>query len=367
VLIHPSIAVGAIIVIISFFLSSVKVQNIITKNDTKLRRIIVVAALITLPIVTKNVAVEKFFFSKDELWAFSYLAKTRIPYHVLPETFMNPQNFVRSFIIIAVLILLVLDYSSKAHCTRFFVFTMLLTLYVSLAAYFIDKPVINLSMPWRIIGGIYPICAIYLIYRITSTISYFCKYSRRIKSAILIGSFFGILWAANMSKFAVISLGIISLTIDLESDLKFLKRINSYRKIITIMIIVAVSLFALEKQISTLRVWKNDSSNFPGGELPSGLKNQGIGLVPPQFNNFRVDYGLSIFVNDQSVPFNGKLLAIWVKRLKIAERAQLEPNTLCTAPELSHISWAILPNEGRIPVCYKNELRISQGWILVTR
>jgi len=126
-------------------------------------------------------------------------------------------------------------------------------------------------------------------------------------------------------------------------------------------------LLGIMAQTSTSQTWRNNPEGFPDGAELFKLELQGIGMVPPQFDDFRVAHGLSIFVDSKALPFDGEYLAEWVKRLKIAERAQIQPEKLCSEISLSQVSWAIVPSEAPSPSCFHKRTEISHSWSLLER
>ena len=82
--------------------------------------------------------------------------------------------------------------------------------------------------------------------------------------------------------------------------------------------------------------------------------------------NFRIDYGLSIFVDSQSVPFDPKAMAEWVARLKLSEASQKNPELLCTNKKLENIRWAIFSEKVTVPTCFDKIDILDDTWVLAT-
>ena len=120
-------------------------------------------------------------------------------------------------------------------------------------------------------------------------------------------------------------------------------------------------------QVSTSQAWRENPEGFPAASSLRKLELQGIGVVPPQFDNFRVDFGLSIFVDSKAPPFDGKSLVEWVRRLKLAERVQTHPKILCTESSFAIISWALIPNQSALPHCFTDTIHLNKDWVLLRK
>lgn len=144
-------------------------------------------------------------------------------------------------------------------------------------------------------------------------------------------------------------------------------RIKNKREIGSSIVIGAAIALALTAQASTSQAWQENSEGFPDGSQLAKIQLNGIGVVPPQFNNFRVDYGLNIFVDSKAPPFDGDYLAEWVRRLKIAESVQIHPKMLCTDSSLAIISWAVVPNGFDPPSYFGSSTDLSKDWLLLQK
>jgi hypothetical protein len=174
--------------------------------------------------------------------------------------------------------------------------------------------------------------------------------------------------AQNMSKFLLIFLALLLIRTNyFEGKKDQLSRIKNKRGI-GLFCTVCISLgFGIMAQVSTSQAWRDNPEGFPVASILRNFELQGIGVVPPQFDNFRVDFGLSIFVDSKAPPFDGKSLAEWVRRLKLAERVQTQPKMLCTESSFAMVSWAIIPNRSALPNCFTDTIRLNKDWVLLRK
>jgi hypothetical protein len=171
-----------------------------------------------------------------------------------------------------------------------------------------------------------------------------------------------------MSKFLLVFLALLLLRTNyFEGRKDRLSKIRNKRGL-GLLCTLCISLgLGIMAQVSTSQAWRENPEGFPAASSLRKLELQGIGVVPPQFDNFRVDFGLSIFVDSKAPPFDGKSLVEWVKRLKIAERVQIQPEKLCSEISLSQVSWAIVPSEASSPSCFHKRTEISHSWSILER
>lgn len=241
-------------------------------------------------------------------------------------------------------------------------------MYLSISTIMIDRAVFLLTVPWRITGVIYPLFSMILIWKLVVIFSNMQQTgSLKLRGFQLIGlSTFLII--QNMSKFLVIYLSILIIRSNFRQGKKNRLTIFDGKRDASCIIVAAVSvLLGLTAQASTSEAWRENSEGFPGRAQLANMRLNGIGVVPPQFNNFRVDFGLNIFVDSKAPPFDGDSLAEWMKRLKIAERVQIHPNMLCTDGSLHRISWAIVPIGVYRPSCFRSIINLNKDWLLLQK
>jgi len=240
------------------------------------------------------------------------------------------------------------------------------SVYISACVFIIDKSVFSLLVPWRITGALYPLFALfflaYLFLQINNQLAS-NSYKLFLLYFILIASVSIIL---GMKKFLALFLIIISLNLFL-THLSEKKSMSSKPGLITVGLLVIIGLVvSFSNEVSTIKAWNSRFALFPPDEKLASLKSLGPGIVPPQYMNFRVDYGLSIFVDSQSPPFEPKSLAEWVLRLKLSESIQKNPNLVCTNEKFGSMKWVIFSNEVPIPRCFGKIDAISDNWLLAT-
>lgn len=171
-----------------------------------------------------------------------------------------------------------------------------------------------------------------------------------------------------MAKFLLICLLVWLVRTDHFHSHKFLfLSFKPVRNFLTLCIVSTSILLGVMAQVSTYNAWQSNAEGMPNGAELHSLSVNGIGLVPPQFNNFRVDYGLSIFVDSKAPPFDGESLVEWKRRLAIAEHVQLEPNILCSDSSLGLISWALIPSSFNAPNCFGTVTNLNKDWVFIQK
>ena len=129
---------------------------------------------------------------------------------------------------------------------------------------------------------------------------------------------------------------------------------------------ITMFMISFQKEIATWNAWQVNNTAFPISNLLTSMQNQGIGAVPPQFDNFRVDFGLDIYVDERAAPYDPNSLVNWVNRLELAEKIQINPELICNHIQLKGISWAIVPKSVIKPSCFSQSSSIDSNWILIT-
>jgi len=368
VTIHPSIIVSACIVLMALLISTSRISTIVLQKPFSARYRSLVLTLIVLPYLVTSYSIEEFIYSQSELDAFRYLAYDRIPYHVVPSNFMNPFEIVRLLIVLMGTYFVSRSTMLETRLKNFLLFLTTLFMYLSISVSIIDRPVFLLTVPWRISGVLYPLFTLILLWKLLVKLSD-AKSARSLKHWVFQLTGLSIfLIAQNMSKFLLVFLALLLLRTNyFEGREDRLSKIRNKRGI-GLLCTLCISLgLGIMAQVSTSQAWRENPEGFPAASSLRKLELQGIGVVPPQFDNFRVDFGLSIFVDSKAPPFDGKSLVEWVKRLKIAERVQIQPEKLCSEISLSQVSWAIVPSEASSPSCFHKRTEISHSWSILER
>ena len=368
VTVHPSIMVGACIVLIALLISTSRISTIVLQKPFLARYRLLVLTLIVLPFLGITYSIEEFIYSQSELDAFRYLAYDRIPYHVVPSNFMNSFEIVRLLIVLMGTYFVFRSKMLETRLKNFLLFLTTLFMYLSISISIIDRPVFLLTVPWRISGVLYPLFALILLWKLLVKLSD-AKSARSLKHWVFQLTGLSIfLIAQNMSKFLLVFLALLLLRTNYfegrEDRLSKIKIKRGIGLLCTLCISLGLGIMA---QVSTSQAWRENPEGFPAASSLRKLELRGIGVVPPQFDNFRVDFGLSIFVDSKAPPFDGKSLVEWVKRLKLAERVQIQPEKLCSEISLSQVSWAIVPSEASSPSCFHKRTEISHSWSILER
>lgn len=368
VIIHPSIIVSACIVLMALFISTSRISTIVLQKPFSARYRLLVLTLIALPYLVTSYSIEEFIYSQSELDAFRYLAYDRIPYHVVPSNFMDPFEIVRLLIVLMGTYFVSRSTMLETRLKNFLLFLTTLFMYLSISVSIIDRPVFLLTVPWRISGVLYPLFTLILLWKLLVKLSD-AKSARSLKHWVFQLTGLSIfLIAQNMSKFLLVFLALLLLgTNYFEGRADRLSKIKNKRGI-GLLCTLCISLgLGIMAQVSTSQAWRENPEGFPAASSLRKLELQGIGVVPPQFDNFRVDFGLSIFVDSKAPPFDGKSLVEWVKRLKIAERVQVQPEKLCTESSFAIISWALIPNQSVLPNCFTDTIHLNKDWVLLRK
>lgn len=368
VAVHPSIMVSACILLLAFLISTSRIISFILQKRFPVRYYSLALTLVVLPCLVMSFSIENLVYSQSELDAFRYLAHERIPYHVVPSSFMNLFESLRLLIILIGTYIVVRSTKLEARPKYFILSLTTLFIYLSISMSLIDRPVFLLTVPWRISGVLYPLFAMILLWKMLVKLS---DDKSLISLKIWLLQLTGLsifLIAQNMSKFLFIFLALLLLrTKYLEDQEHHFSRIQN-KGVIGLICTVCISLgLGIMAQLSTSQAWRVNPEAFPAQTSLRKFELQGIGVVPPQFNNFRVDFGLSIFVDSKAPPFDGKSLAEWVRRLKLAERVQTQPKILCIESSFEVISWAIVPNRSELPNCFSVTNHLSKDWVLLRK
>ena len=368
VLIHPSIFLSAFIVLLAFLLMASNILERIRKTKFSFVKWLLCLAFVALPFIFKYISIENLIYSRSEVEAFDFLAYSRIPYHVIPSNFMDISESFR-FTTIIVGTLIVFRSKKLNALPRIFIISMSsLFIYFSLSVIMIDKSVFFLTVPWRISGVLYPILALVVLWKILLNLTDKKPKQSQVIVFIKLTGVATFFFSQNMTKFLIIYLCIWIVRTNHFHGQRDRVSILKNKKSLGVFGITSISmLLGIMAQTSTTQTWRNNPEGFPDGAELFKLELQGIGLVPPQFDDFRVAYGLSIFVDSKALPFDGEYLAEWVKRLKIAERAQIQPEKLCSETSLSQVSWAIVPSGAPSPSCFHKRTEISHSWSLLER
>ena len=368
VAVHPSIFVSAVIVLIAFFLSKSKMLMSGQRKRISWLHCLLLLILIVSPFLLKFISLENLIYSKSEIIAFDYLAHDRIPYHAVPSNFMNFLEGVRLLIILVGTYIVFQSNKLSRKLKYFILFLTVCFMYFSIGVTLIDKSVFFLAVPWRITGVIYPLFSLILLWKLVAKLSEVKQTSTLKLRSFQLLSLSIFLLVQNMSKFLTIYLLILLIRTNFFEDKNVLfARIKNKREIGFSIVIGASIALALTAQVSTSQAWRENSEGFPDGDQLVKVELNGIGVVPPQFNNFRVDYGLNIFVDSKAPPFDGDYLAEWMRRLKIAESVQIHPKMLCTDSSLAMISWAVVPNGLIQPSCFSSRTDLSKDWLLLQK
>lgn len=368
VAVHPSIFVSAVIVLIAFFLSKSKMLISVQRKRISWLHCLLFLILIVSPFLLKFISLENLIYSKSEIIAFEYLAHDRIPYHAVPSNFMNFLEGVRLLIILVGTYIVFESEKLSRRLKYFILFLTVCFMYLSIGVILIDKSVFLLAVPWRITGVMYPLFSMILLWKLVVKLSEIKQAGSLKLWSFQLLSLSIFLIIQNMSKFLAIYLFILVIRTNFfEGKNVLFARIKNKREIGCSIVIGAAIALALTAQASTSQAWQENSEGFPDGDQLVKVELNGIGVVPPQFNNFRVDYGLNIFVDSKAPPFDGDYLAEWMRRLKIAESVQIHPKMLCTDSSLAIISWAVVPNGFDPPSCFGSSTDLSKDWLLLQK
>lgn len=368
VAVHPSIMVSGCIIVVAFFVSRSRIPNFILQKPISIRNFSLAVSLVVLPYFIMHFSIEEFIYSQSELYAFRYLAQDRIPYHVVPSNFMDFRESLRVLIIFMGTYIAFRSTKLDARTKYFLLSLTTLFLYLSISVSLIDRPVFLLTVPWRISGVIYPLFAIIFLWKIL------VKLSDNVFAPSLKNWLFQLtglsifLISQNMSKVLIMFLAFLLIRSKYFQGRKNqLFRIKDWRDLgLLCTVCISLGLSAMA-QISTSQAWRNNPEGFPAASSLRKFELQEIGVVPPQFDNFRVDLGLSIFVDSKAPPFDGKSLEEWVRRIKLAERVQKQPEILCVESSFVQIFWAVIPNRSALPTCFSDTIHLNKDWVLIRK
>jgi hypothetical protein len=361
--IHPSISMSSLFIILAFTFAE---SNILVTFLKRMNFTLIILTLVVLPFIFRYVPIEEMIYDEVDLRAFTFLSENRIPYHTLPSNFMRFEDSLRLLLVLVGFYILNWKIGVSYKTQLFFRMLVFSSVYISACVFIIDKSVFSLLVPWRITGALYPLFALfflaYLFLQINNQLAS-NSYKLFLLYFILIAS---VSITLGMKKFLALFLIIISLNLFL-TYLSEKKSMSSKPGLIMVGLLVIIGLVvSFSNEVSTIKAWNSRFALFPPDEKLASLKSLGPGIVPPQYMNFRVDYGLSIFVDSQSPPFEPKSLAEWVLRLKLSESTQKNPNLVCTNEKLGSMKWVIFSNEVPIPRCFGKIDAISDNWLLAT-
>ena len=362
--IHPSIAMSSLFIILAFTFAE---SNILVIFLKRMNFTLIIFTLVVLPFIFRYVPIEEIIYDEVDLRAFTFLSENRIPYHTLPSNFMRFEDSLRLLLVLVGFYILNRKIGVSYKMQLFFRMLVFLSLYISVCVLIIDKSIFSLLVPWRITGALYPLFALlFLTYSFLqiSNLLALKSYKLFLLCFILIASVSIFL---GMKKFLVL----FAITISFNLFLAYLLERNSNNQkpglILAGLLVIIGLAVSISSEISTTKAWNSRFALFPPDEKLVSLKSSGPGIVPPQYMNFRIDYGLSIFVDSQAPPFDPKSLAEWVARLELSESIQENPDLLCTNVTLGSIKWVIFSNEVPIPQCFGKIDTIADHWLLATK
>ena len=365
--IHPSISVSSLFVVLAFTFAEITRSNILITVLKRKNLTLITLILIVFPFIFRYIPVEKTIYDEIDLEAFTFLSESRIPYHTLPSNFMGFEDFLRLLLILVGLCILNKKMGVSYRTLLFFRMLVFLSVYVSVCVFIIDKSIFSLLVPWRITGALYPLFTlVFLVHSLQQVTNLLVSNSNKLFIFVftLIASASIIL---DMKKFLVLFVIISSFNLFLAYLLEKSSK-NSKPGLILAGLLVIIGLaLSISNEVSTIKAWNSTFAIFPPNEKLIPLKSLGPGMVPPQYMNFRVDYGLSIFVDSQSPPFDPKSLSEWVARLKLSESIQRNPDLLCTNEKLGSMKWVIFSNEVPTPRCFGKIDIIADHWLLATK
>lgn len=366
ILIHPSITLSACVLSFSFIICRHNFSLKLLDTNYLNWNSFIFLTLVIIPILFKYFSIETWFYTQQQLDAFDYLARVRIPYHVMPGSFLNLEELVRLLIIILALFFILRKKNLELQKKTFLVSSAFLTFYLTAALYLLDKPVINLSVPWRIFGGLYPFYCLSLLFMILNLLCQLLQKKNYLQLVAVLAIISVLLLSTNMTKFLIIFLAVFFVKrVEMEPSPIFWPQV--IRKSLIFSLMVSMSLISFQKQKQTINSWEVDAGAFPKSDLLISMQHQGTGVVPTNFDNFRVEFGLSIFVDEKAPPHDADSLVTWVHRLLLAQKIQVKPNLLCEVSELQEISWAIIPNYFQKPSCFDQSSFIKPNWLLISK
>lgn len=364
--IHPSISLSSLFIVLAFISSKINQHN--SKIIFLIRKHLAFLILISIaiPFIFRYLPIEKMFYTKADLAAFEYFSQNRIPYHTLPSSFMHLEDSLRVLIICVGLYILNKKMDISYRVKLFFRMLIFLSIYTSVCVFIINKSIFSLLVPWRISGALYPLFALlFLVYVIKHIENLFLTNSYKLFfSTLLLVAL--VLVFLDMKKFLVIFIIMIFINLYLSHLPQKIFDHTKLRGLFTALLAIIGLFVSITNEVNTIAAWKSQYAIFPPSEKLVSLKSLGPGIVPPQYMNFRIDYGLSIFVDSQSVPFDPKAMAEWVARLKLSEASQKNPELLCTNKKLENIRWAIFSEKVTVPTCFDKIDILDDTWVLAT-
>lgn len=84
----------------------------------------------------------------------------------------------------------------------------------------------------------------------------------------------------------------------------------------------------------------------------------GIGLIPLDAENIRLNAGVPVYVDYKSPPYTGKDLVEWWRRVDRVRAFEQDPESFCNDP-WPEIDWILLESDRGMPTCLRNWTLVS--------
>ncbi len=107
----------------------------------------------------------------------------------------------------------------------------------------------------------------------------------------------------------------------------------------------------------------------PATQLVDSAMPIGLGLIPLENENLRLNAGYPIYVDRKSPPYKGKDLVNWWTRIDQVQAFEINPELFCTADWARNISWIVRNENQQQASCTNNWPRVTgkDGWQLIQR
>jgi hypothetical protein len=103
----------------------------------------------------------------------------------------------------------------------------------------------------------------------------------------------------------------------------------------------------------------NSINQYRASELAiklNSLKLSGVGFIPINMGDVRLNSALPIFVDWKSQPYLSSELDEWWSRIDYSRRANERPDLLCEFLDNKKINWFIFDDDKKVPKCISSNL-----------
>jgi hypothetical protein len=335
---HPSLFLSCAIGLLAF--ETVQIYYLKKKARNSLLSLFVLSANFVLALVL-NRDLRHFLFPNQELRkAIAYFVQIRIPYHTIPQVWLDPSEVIRYVTCLVAAFVVIKSWQKKAQ-GYFLVLVNLMILCLTLVSFSDNFNGVRLAMPWRLSTILYPVSFLILLAEIGKII---LKSSTFLKLVLFLSILNILCTLTNMTIFGFIYSGLILLN----------RNAKRYSKGFLFLILCSLTLIGFER---VSNAYSRETNSVV--QEPILREVSGMGLIPPNIDNIRIDYYLPIYINNQAVPNTSTAIVQWSKRVEQTEKIYMNFDSICSSRILSKVDWIMLPKSIKVPRCLGEARRLE--------